>query len=75
MVILLYLGSTITNNYYLSTIGIGGINNSAVSGQAEARTEAQFKADAMITTLGTAFKKDTAGVNGGYPILDGLSYE
>lgn len=33
------------------------------------KTSAELKADAMLTTLGDAFKKDAGNVNNGYPVL------
>lgn len=33
------------------------------------KTAAELKADAMLTTLGDAFKKDAGNVNNGYPVL------
>ena len=33
------------------------------------KTAAELKSDAMLTTLGDAFKKDTGNINNGYPVL------
>lgn len=33
------------------------------------KTAAELKADAMLTTLGDAFKKDAGNINNGYPVL------
>ena len=33
------------------------------------KTAAELKSDAMLTTLGAAFKKDVGNVNNGYPVL------
>lgn len=33
------------------------------------KTAAELKSDAMLTTLGDAFKKDAGNVNNGYPVL------
>ena len=33
------------------------------------KTSAELKADAMLTTLGDAFKKDAGNINNGYPVL------
>lgn len=33
------------------------------------KTSAELKSDAMLTTLGDAFKKDAGNVNNGYPVL------
>ena len=40
-----------------------------MTGKGEAKTAEELKADAMLTTLGDAFKKDAGNINNGYPVL------
>ena len=66
------LDSTIDKCYYLSTLGIGGINKVDIENQAEAKTAEYLKSDELLIVLNSEsnnWKKDTKNVNEGYPIL------
>ena len=50
--------------------GNAGAYSAVVSANKMAfKTSAELKADAMLTTLGDAFKKDAGNINNGYPVL------
>jgi hypothetical protein len=64
----------VTNTYYLEGTGQDGGWFDGQSADpkfvnAGAKSEADIKAAAFVTTLGAAFAADTPGINGGYPIL------
>lgn len=65
-------GSTYENCYWLdSTADVGVYKDSSGDGlNSDAKkTSAQLKSDEMLELLGSAFAKDTANINNGYPVL------
>lgn len=66
-------GSTLTNNYWLSTsgpsYGIGWNQVSGVGTNTGSTSKSATEIKNLTGTLGSAFKKDTSNKNNGYPIL------
>ena len=61
--------ATYTNCFYIDGNVTGESPSKGVTGKGEAKTAEELKADAMLTTLGDAFKKDAGNINNGYPVL------
>ena len=65
-------GASFTNCWYLDTSASdGGVYPASAggSGKVEKATAAAMKAASFVKSLGSAFAADTAGINGGYPVL------
>ena len=62
-------GTDVDNCYWLSGSAAGGGYYGANDGTVTELTAAGMKAEGFPARLGDAFTADTAGINGGYPIL------
>ena len=65
------VNNIISNCYYLSTIGIGGVSGADTEGTIS-KTKSEFLSNSMTQLLNinsSYFKNDTKNINNGYPIL------
>jgi hypothetical protein len=60
---------SVTNCYWLSGVSAGGGYYGSYTGSVTEMSVADMQAASFADALGSAFVADTAGINGGYPIL------